>query len=246
MRYVLVALLGDAKPARGEMLDVFLPVGAVVHIDRPVEDHKHLAAVVDVPAVRPVGPVQPHCPRLAAALAATAQRPQPASQKEERQTSWHSWLAADDKQIGIVFFDDVEELDAVGPWEALGHWTSLLSEDGYAVSCESASGGLVRCAKGLVVQADHSYARGAAFEVFVYPGGRGTRSAKSATSDRERTSRRELRAAYVALVEAVGEARHDSLPPRRSWASSGVASQHVSGAAEGLGRPRPDTLIVGI
>jgi putative intracellular protease/amidase len=28
------------------------------------------------------------------------------------------------RQIGIVLFDDVEELDAVGPWEVLSAWTS--------------------------------------------------------------------------------------------------------------------------
>jgi len=27
------------------------------------------------------------------------------------------------KQIGIVLFEDVEELDAVGPWEVLSYWT---------------------------------------------------------------------------------------------------------------------------
>lgn len=81
----------------------------------------------------------------------------------------------DIKQIGIVLFADVEELDAIGPWEVLSYWTRTFPEDAYAVSCVSASGGLVRCAKGLVVQADHSYADAPAFEVLVYPGGQGIR-----------------------------------------------------------------------
>ena len=62
------------------------------------------------------------------------------------------------KQIGIVLFPDVEELDAIGPWEMLSSWTRYFPEDGYALSCLSRSGGLVQCAKGLVVQAQHSFA----------------------------------------------------------------------------------------
>lgn len=80
------------------------------------------------------------------------------------------------KQIGIVLFEDVEELDAVGPWEVLSFWTRSFPDDGYVVSCLSRSGGLVRCAKGLVVQSHHSFADAPPLEVVVYPGGQGTRS----------------------------------------------------------------------
>lgn len=59
--------------------------------------------------------------------------------------------AGDVKHIGIVLFADVEELDAVGPWEVLSAWTRFFPQDGYAVSCLSRSGGLVQCAKGLTV-----------------------------------------------------------------------------------------------
>jgi transcriptional regulator GlxA family with amidase domain len=79
------------------------------------------------------------------------------------------------KHLGIVLFPDVEELDAVGPWEVLSAWTRSFPEDGYAVSCLSRSGGLVRCAKGLVLQAHHSYADAPKLDVLVYPGGQGTR-----------------------------------------------------------------------
>lgn len=64
------------------------------------------------------------------------------------------------KHIGILLFSDVEELDAVGPWEVLSWWARNFPEDGYAVSCISKSGGLVQCAKGLAVQAHHSYVTG--------------------------------------------------------------------------------------
>lgn len=84
-------------------------------------------------------------------------------------------MAADAKHIGILLFADVEELDAIGPWEVLSSWARRFPDDGYAVSCLSKSGGLVRCAKGLVVQAHHSYADAPPLEVLLYPGGNGTR-----------------------------------------------------------------------
>jgi len=51
------------------------------------------------------------------------------------------------KHIGILLFNDVEELDAIGPWEVLSYWTRHHPEDGFAVSCLSKSGGLVQCSK---------------------------------------------------------------------------------------------------
>ena len=78
------------------------------------------------------------------------------------------------KHIGILLFSDVEELDAVGPWEVLAYWTQTFPDDGFDVTSLSDSGGLVRCAKGLVIEAAHSYADVPPLEVLVYPGGRGT------------------------------------------------------------------------
>jgi transcriptional regulator GlxA family with amidase domain len=80
------------------------------------------------------------------------------------------------KHIGIVVFDDVEELDVVGPWEVLSFWTHQYPEDGWTVSCMSLEGGLVHCAKGLVIQADHSFAEAPALDVLLYPGGKGARA----------------------------------------------------------------------
>ena len=57
------------------------------------------------------------------------------------------------RHIGIVLFDGVEELDAVGPWEVLAYWTRTHPEDGYAVRCLSADGQAVTAAKGLVLGA---------------------------------------------------------------------------------------------
>ncbi len=79
------------------------------------------------------------------------------------------------KHIGILLFDDAEELDAVGPWEVLAFWTRTFPDDGFDVTTVSNSGGSVRCAKGLVIEAEHSYEDLPPLEVLVYPGGQGTR-----------------------------------------------------------------------
>jgi transcriptional regulator GlxA family with amidase domain len=79
------------------------------------------------------------------------------------------------KNIGILLFPDVEELDAVGPWEVLSYWTRSHPEDGFAVTTLSQFGGLIECAKGLSVQAHCSYTDAPALDVLIYPGGQGTR-----------------------------------------------------------------------
>lgn len=79
------------------------------------------------------------------------------------------------KQIGIVLFDSVEELDAVGPWEVLVYWTRAHPEDGYAVTTLAPDGGTVKCAGGLRIVADHSFADAPELDVVLHPGGRGTR-----------------------------------------------------------------------
>lgn len=80
------------------------------------------------------------------------------------------------KRIGILLFKDAEELDALGPWEVLSTWTHHFPDDGYEVLSISPSGGLVQCAKGLVVQAQYSVADTPPLDVLLYPGGQGVRS----------------------------------------------------------------------
>ena len=55
------------------------------------------------------------------------------------------------KHIGILLFDDVEELDAVGPWEILANWTLIHPQDGWTVSFVSKDGQPVRAVQGLVL-----------------------------------------------------------------------------------------------
>jgi transcriptional regulator GlxA family with amidase domain len=80
------------------------------------------------------------------------------------------------KHIGILVFDDVEELDAVGPWEILANWTLTYPEDGWTVSFVSKDGQPVRASKGLVLGAHHSFADVPPMQVLLHPGGQGTRT----------------------------------------------------------------------
>lgn len=78
--------------------------------------------------------------------------------------------------IGIAFFDGMEELDAVGPYEVLAAWTTQHPEDGWSLITLSRTGAAVTGAKGLVVTPSHSWASTPPLDVVVYPGGVGTRS----------------------------------------------------------------------
>ncbi len=77
------------------------------------------------------------------------------------------------RTIGIVLFEDVEELDFAGPWEV---FTSLGAAVGdLRVVTVAEREGPVRCAKGLRVLPDHSFADAPGLDVLLVPGGQGTR-----------------------------------------------------------------------
>jgi transcriptional regulator GlxA family with amidase domain len=77
------------------------------------------------------------------------------------------------RHIGVLLFDGVEELDAVGPWEVLAAWTRQHPEDGWDVACISPVGRDVIGANGLVIGAHHSTADAPALDVLIHPGGLG-------------------------------------------------------------------------
>jgi transcriptional regulator GlxA family with amidase domain len=79
------------------------------------------------------------------------------------------------RTIGIMLFDGVEELDAVGPWEVLAYWAGNWPEDGWQVVTFARTAGDIQCAKGLVVRARHSWTDAPPLDVLVLPGGQGTR-----------------------------------------------------------------------
>jgi transcriptional regulator GlxA family with amidase domain len=79
------------------------------------------------------------------------------------------------RHLGLLLFDDVEELDAVGPWEVLSYWTLNHPEDGWSISCLSRDGAPVLAAKGLTLGAHHSMSSAPPLDVLIHPGGQGTR-----------------------------------------------------------------------
>ena len=77
-------------------------------------------------------------------------------------------------RIGILVFDDAEELDVVGPFEVLAGWAKI-SPLRPEVVLFSADGAGVRLAKGMRLLPDISTQDVGSLHVLVHPGGRGTR-----------------------------------------------------------------------
>ena len=74
--------------------------------------------------------------------------------------------------IGILLFDGLEELDAIGPWEV---FTMAGLQQDVTVVGIAASTEPVRCAKGLRILPDCSMADAPALDLLLVPGGQGTR-----------------------------------------------------------------------
>ncbi len=79
------------------------------------------------------------------------------------------------RNIAIVIFPVVEELDFVGPWEVFSYLRAL-EPDTCEVFTVSERGGEVRCAKGLRVIADYSFDTAPRADIILVPGGMGTRT----------------------------------------------------------------------
>lgn len=75
---------------------------------------------------------------------------------------------------GILLFDHLEELDAIGPWEVFTMAANVRGS-GKVVTI-SEHGGMVRCAKGLRIQSDCSFGEAPPLDVILVPGGMGTRT----------------------------------------------------------------------
>ena len=75
---------------------------------------------------------------------------------------------------GILLFDQLEELDAIGPWEVFTMAANVRGS-GKVVTI-SEHGGMVKCAKGLRIQSDYSFGEAPPLDVILVPGGMGTRT----------------------------------------------------------------------
>ncbi len=73
-------------------------------------------------------------------------------------------------RVGILLFDGVEELDAVGPWEVLAQWAKH-GALGAEVLTFSPDGAPVRCAKGMVITPTTRAADVGPLDALVHPGG---------------------------------------------------------------------------
>jgi transcriptional regulator GlxA family with amidase domain len=76
-------------------------------------------------------------------------------------------------RIGMLIFDDAEELDFVGPWEVFTMAGKQRPEIEVLTIAERA--GAVRCAKGLRVLPDRTLDTAGELDVVLVPGGQGTR-----------------------------------------------------------------------
>lgn len=78
------------------------------------------------------------------------------------------------KTVGIVLFDGFEDLDAIGPREALS-MMAMASGGRWEVVLVSEDGGQVRSSLGTRYLADHSFESCPPLDVVLVPGGDGTR-----------------------------------------------------------------------
>ncbi len=76
--------------------------------------------------------------------------------------------------IGLLIFDEVEELDFVGPWEV---FTSAreAGKELQVITIAESNDRPIRCAKGLRVLADHGFDDAPPLDIVLVPGGQGTR-----------------------------------------------------------------------
>lgn len=82
-------------------------------------------------------------------------------------------------RIGILIFDDAEELDFVGPWEVFTMTNEMFLREGkerpHEVVLLAERDAPIRCAKGMRVLPDMVTAQCTALDVLLVPGGIGTR-----------------------------------------------------------------------
>ncbi len=78
--------------------------------------------------------------------------------------------------IAIDVFDGAEELDVVGPWEVLSHWTQEYPADGWRVHLVSDDGAVRTCAKGLGIVPTAAWTQLPLPDVIIEPGGAGSRA----------------------------------------------------------------------
>lgn len=77
--------------------------------------------------------------------------------------------------FGFLLFNEVEELDFVGPWEMISTWSKISYDGPDKVLTVSQEGGQVVCTKSLKISIDYSFADCPPLDYLLIPGGWGTR-----------------------------------------------------------------------
>lgn len=77
--------------------------------------------------------------------------------------------------FGILVFDQVEELDFVGPWEMLTMWRKVAGGPENCIIVSEALGTVI-CAKGLSINPHASFSTCPPLDYLLVPGGMGTRA----------------------------------------------------------------------
>ena len=101
-------------------------------------------------------------------------------------------------RVGIILFDDVEEMDFAGPLEVFGVASSLTNK--VEVATLSKNGEPVRCRYGLRVQPEHSFSNCPPVDLLIVPGGRGARERAMRDSETLDFIRTQSSKAHVASV----------------------------------------------
>ncbi len=77
--------------------------------------------------------------------------------------------------VGFLLFDDVEELDFLGPWEVISVWGNKFNGPNKIITINQ-DGGAVKCAKGLQVIPSYNFSNCPPLDYLLVPGGLGTRT----------------------------------------------------------------------
>ena len=146
--------------------------------------------------------------------------------------------------IAFFIFNGAEELDWIGPWEVLAGWGHGWPDDEVTTFSVAQSDGVVRCAKGLRVLPDYTWASAPAFDVLVYPGGFGTRAqiGNAAIADWLRNQAEAgtlIASVCTGSLVLADSGLLDELPATTHWASV----DHLSSLGSGI-EVRPDDRFV--
>lgn len=103
------------------------------------------------------------------------------------------------KEVGILIFDDVEELDFVGPWEVFG-MAARLEPGSVHVQLIGKDRGSVRAVYGLRTEVDVALPDAPPLDLLIVPGGRGARIAMGDDDILEFVRRTSVRGGVVGSV----------------------------------------------